>query len=116
MSIFIYFLNCVFCRFLEFFQHWYADSFRFYSHFVISLLEKLDRKFAFRITLKYIFKPLYQDRSFIGYILGFIFRSGRLILSGFIYLILLTMAIILFFGWSIFPFYIIYKIVKNLII
>jgi hypothetical protein len=97
-------------RLLEFLRHWYIDTFKIYSHFIISLLEKFDRRFAFRITLRNLFRPLYQDRTLIGYVLGFIFRIWRLFIGGFIYLIILAAAIIFYLAWLGIPVYIIFKI------
>lgn len=95
----------------EFLRHWYLGSFKIYSHFIVSLLEKFDRRFAFKITLKNLFQPLYQDRSFIGYILGFIFRIWRLAIGGFIYLIILAGAILIYLAWMTIPIYVVFKII-----
>jgi len=98
-------------RLIESLRHWYLDSFKIYSHFIISLLEKFDRKFAFKITLRNLFQPLYQDRSLIGYALGFSFRTGRLIIGGIIYIIMLSAAIFFYLAWLAVPIYIIFKII-----
>jgi len=113
MSIFIYLFDRFFYRLLEFFRHWYFNSFRIYTHFIISLFEKLDRRLALKITLKHLFNPLYQDRTLIGYILGFFFRTIRLISGGFIYLILLALAIFFYLVWLAIPPYIIFKILNG---
>ena len=115
MSIFIYIFNRLFYRFLEFFRHWYLNSFRVFGRFIVFLFGKLERRFALRVTLKHFFEPLYQDRSLIGYILGFIFRTGRLIFGGVIYLILLAMAVFIYSIWLAIPIFIIFKIVSALI-
>jgi len=114
MTAVIYLFNRFFYRIFEFLEHWYRGSFRVYSHFFISLLEKLDRTFAFKITLRNIFQPLYSDRSFIGYILGFFFRSGRLFISGILYLIIIVLAIFIYLAWLLVPIYIIYKILFSI--
>lgn len=110
MTFIPYLFNRLFYRLLDFLRHWYFDSFKVYSHFIISLLEKFDRRLAFRITFKNLFHPLYQDRSFIGYILGFSFRASRLAMGGFIYAIMITIAISLYLAWLAIPIYIILKI------
>jgi len=101
-------------RLVEFFEHWYFNSFKIYSHFFISFLEKLDRVFAFKITLRNIFQPLYSDRSFLGYILGFFFRSWRIIIGGIIYLIIILLALSIYIFWLLIPPYIIYKILLSI--
>ncbi|MBI2515058.1 hypothetical protein HYV91_02660 [Candidatus Wolfebacteria bacterium] len=112
MALILYLGNRFFYRLAEFFRHWYKNSFRIYGHFVISTLEKLDQSLAWRITLKHLFEPLYQDRSFIGYILGFIFRVGRLIIGGAIHLFLITIALLLYLSWLVIPVFIISKILN----
>jgi hypothetical protein len=77
-----------FYRLGDFFHHWYADASRQFFHRWISLLERLDRTFALRITLKFFFQPLYKDYTFVGRILGVIFRSGRIIVSVLVYAVI----------------------------
>lgn len=114
MTFVIYFINHFFCLFTEFLRHWYFDSFKIYSHFIISLLEKFDRKLAFKITLKHLFQPLFQDQTLIGYTLGFFFRIGRLISGGFLYLLIIFLAVVIYLIWlAVLPF-IIYKILFSL--
>ena len=102
-------------RITDFFIHWYADGFRMWGHSLISFMEAVDRRLAFKITIKHLFQPLYQDRSFIGYILGFIFRCGRLIIGTVIYAIILIIAILIYLAWVTVPIYVIYKITEGLI-
>ncbi len=113
-SIFIYLFGCFIYRITEFFRHWYIKSFFIYSHFVVSMLEKFDRFLAFKITLRHLFKPLYQDYSFIGHILGFIFRVARLIFGGIIYAVIFITAIIIYLIWLLVPIFIIYQIIYNI--
>ncbi len=109
-----YLINRFIFRIKDFFRHWYIKSFFIYIHFVISQLEKIDRFLAFKITLSHLFQPLYQDRSIIGYILGFIFRSSRIFISAIIYFIVFAIAAIIYTIWIGIPFFIIYKLVINI--
>jgi len=113
MTLIPYLFTRFIYRILEFFKHWYFNSFKIYSHFFISFLERLDRTFAFKITLRNIFQPLYSDRSFIGYVLGFIFRALRIIIGGIIYLIIILLALLIYISWLLVPPYIIYKILLS---
>lgn len=108
-----YLINRFFYRLAEFLRHWYVKSFWIYSHFIISLLEKFDRRLALRVTLSHLFEPLYQDRTILGYILGFIFRSLRLILGMVIYALLIIAAIAVYFTWLLIPVYVIYRIFRG---
>ena len=108
--IFLYFFNRFTFRLKEFLRHWYINSFFVYSQLVFSQLEKLDRFFAFKITWRYFFQPLYQDRTILGRILGFIFRLQRLLVGGLVYLVIILMAAGFYLIWLAFPVYIIYRI------
>ena len=110
----IYLLNRLLFRIKEFLRHWYIKSFFVYSHFIISQLEKIDRVLAFKITLRHLFQPLYQDRSIIGYILGFIFRSVRLCIGTIVYLFIFIIAVTIYIIWLGIPIFIIYKLLFNI--
>lgn len=115
MNLVTYLINRFFYRLIEFLRHWYFNSFKIYSHFIISLLEKFDRKLAFKVTVKHLFHPLYQDQTLIGYTLGFFFRTARLMSGGIIYIIIIAVAIFIYLAWlAVLPF-IIYKILYSLI-
>lgn len=108
----VYLLQRFFYRIYEFLRHWYVGSFLAVTHKTLNILEALDRRLALRITLRYLFRPLYQDYTVLGYILGFIFRSGRLILGSIIYLSIFIIAAAIYLAWAVAPFYIIYKGLK----
>ncbi len=109
----IYLLRRAGYRILEFFRHWYLDGFLLAGGWTLSVLERLDRIFAVRINFNNLFKPLYQDYTFIGHIWGFIFRSARVAIGGLIYLFLALAAIGLYLAWAAAPIYIIFKIFSN---
>jgi hypothetical protein len=88
---------------------WYVGGFRAIGGRVIGMLESMDRTWAFRITLRNLFKPLYQDQSFLGRILGFFFRSARLLISGFIYALVIIVGVAVYIGWASVPIYILAK-------
>jgi len=105
-----YVIQHFFFHLFEFFRHWYVKSMKIYSNFVIDQLQQLDYSLAWRITLKHLFEPLYRDYTVLGYILGFGFRVGRLVVGGFIYLIIFAVAIGLYLFWLAIPIYIISRI------
>lgn len=109
----VYLLRHAGWRILEFFRHWYLDGFLRAGGWALSVLERLDRIFAVRISFKNLFKPLYQDYSLIGYLWGFVFRSVRVTTGGLIYLFLVLVAIGLYLAWAATPIYIIFKIFSN---
>lgn len=102
-------------RIVDFFNHWYAGGFKVWSHAVISFMESLDRRLAFKTTLKYIFHPLYQDRSFIGYALGFVFRTARLFIGAIVYGAAIAVSAGLYLLWAAAPLYAIFKVISGFI-
>jgi hypothetical protein len=90
-------------RIKTFLEHWYIVSFKKYSDFVLNFLSRIDYYLAWKITLKYLFQPLYKDYSVLGYILGFTFRSLRLVGASVIYVILFFLIAGLYFFWLLVP-------------
>lgn len=90
-------------RIKEFLHHYYIDGTRFLFYKFINFLENMDRSIAFRITLKNYFVPLYRDYTFMGRILGIIFRSIRLLLGGITYLFIGIVFLLLVLFWLLVP-------------
>ena len=88
-----------FYRIADFFHHWYVDGSRVIAHKLISTLEDADRSLALAITIRYFFQPLYRDYSIIGRILGIIFRSGRILVGGLVYIIIIPLFIAAYLVW-----------------
>ena len=99
-------------RVVDFFHHWYGDASKVLFHGFLSTLERADRYFAFRVTARHFFEPLYQDYSVVGRILGVFFRSVRLGLASVIYLILGTVWGAIFAAWYALPLILLYYAVK----
>lgn len=100
-------------RIKEFLRHWYVKSGKIYWNFIINQFEKIDYKLAWKITIKNIFKPLYKDYSVMGYILGFIFRSLRVVFSSIVYVIYFVFALGLYILWLLMPAVVIYGALTN---
>jgi len=99
-----------FCNsFLLFFVHWYWDGFSFVYGKTLALLRGLERHFALRASLYFLFKPLYQERNVIGYVLGFSYRLVRITLGGFLALLLCVLATAVYIFWALVPAYMLYK-------
>lgn len=95
---------------VERFVHgWYVGGFLAIGSKIISALESLDRTWAFRINLRNLFKPLYQDQSAIGRMLGFLLRLGRLIIAGVLYVFIIIVGAAVYLFWAGIPLYIIDK-------
>ena len=102
LSVVYLFKRLVF-RVFEFLRHWYVRSARIYSDFILTRFERLDRRFAWKVTLKNLFQPLYKDYTIIGYVIGFLFRSVRLIIAGVVYIIFFLLAIFIYIVWLMIP-------------
>lgn len=88
-----------FFRIKEFLLNWYVRSSHSYWDRFFVLFARLDRFFALKITLKMIFRPLYGDYTFVGRVLGFIFRSLRIIVGLGTYLLIFALAAIVYIIW-----------------
>ena len=98
-----------FCyRLYRFFYDWYIGGFLFFYAHGLEILESQDRFWAIRITAKNLFEPLYKDETMVGRILGFIFRSGRIVLAFFIYMLIILIAAIGYLAFAALPLYVIY--------
>ena len=83
----------------DFFRHWYADGFRAFVKAFLRLLSALDRALAFRVSVKNLFSPMYQDKSFIGYVFGFLFRLVRISVALATYAVVGAAFIIFYTAW-----------------
>ena len=103
-----YLFGRFFYRIWLFLSDWYIGSFRLIWRKTIDLLESLDRTLAVWITFKNLFQPLYQDRTFTGRILGFLFRSLRVLIALALYAAVLAVGIIIYGIIFVIPIYILY--------
>lgn len=105
----VYLFNRFLYQIKEFLYHWYIGTFRIICRYVLNFLEYLDKIFALKITLRYFLKPLYQDYTLLGYLLGFFFRFWRILLASLIYGILIFVALLIYLIWAGIPIYIIHN-------
>ena len=86
-------------RIHDFFHHWYTDGSRIFFYKLISFLQYLDQTLALRMTLRYFFQPLYKDYSFIGRILGVVFRTCRAFIGIVAYVFVLILFLVAYVLW-----------------
>jgi hypothetical protein len=60
-----------------------------------------------------MFEPLYQDRSFAGHILGFIFRAIRVVVAFVIYFVIAVIFVAVYLLWAAIPLILIYGAFTN---
>lgn len=104
----VYLAHHFFFHLWEFIRDWYWRSYLRASDWTLAVLEHFDQTFALRITLRNFGKPMYGDRSALGYILGFIFRSLRIAAGFAFYAILIAFAVCLYILWALIPLFAIY--------
>src|SRR3989338_6587640 len=99
----VYITHRALYRLGDFFHHWYVSGSRYFFHIFISRLEELDKGFAFKVTVKHFFEPLYKDYSILGRILGILFRSGRIVVGGVVYAIMAVVFVVVYLLWISIP-------------
>jgi len=89
---------------LVFIKRWYLGS--WYRMFGTGryLVRRLERSLAIRINVRFLFVPLYQERNIYGYVLGFLFRSLKIIVGGALYVCIGVFVVALYIAWAIVPF------------
>jgi len=103
-------LRRFFFRIADFFHHWYVDGSKSFFHGFLSLLEFLDRTFAVAVTARFFFSPLYGDYTFIGRVLGVIFRTLRILFGSVVYVLAAVGFAFVYLSWLLIPILIIYLI------
>ena len=98
-----YLIKQFFFRIFRFLRHWYVDSFVFIWKKLLGVLERLDRVFAVKITMRHWLEPLYQDKTIVGYVLGFIFRTLRVFFGGIFYVVIFSLGMGVYLFWALLP-------------
>ncbi len=96
-------------RIFAFVRNWYLGGFLVIGRHTLALLESLDQTFAFKLTLRHFFQPLYQDHTVLGHTLGLFFRTSRLVGGGIIYFFVIFLAVVLYCAWAAAPIIIVYR-------
>jgi len=94
---------------IGFFRHWYVGGFRSFVKVFLRLLSSFDRSLAFKVSVRSLFKPMYQDRSAMGYTMGFLFRSIRIIVALVLYIAFGAVFAAAYAIWALIPPYLLIK-------
>ncbi len=81
----------------------------------LSTAQTFEAEIAVVITAKNITKPLYQDYTREGRLIGFVIRLGRIAAGIIIQLAIAAAFLLVAVVWVALPFYIFYQIFRNLI-
>lgn len=106
----VYIVERFFYRIVDFLRHWYVKSAYWYYDFVINALRSMDRTLAWKITALNITEPLFGDYSAIGRVMGFLFRSARLVFASLVYAAVFVIALGVYLVWLLLPPFLLIKI------
>lgn len=77
----------------NFFYFWYVSSSKSFWQKEIGFIKWIERDIGVFINLKLLFQPIFGDYSYMGRVIGPIFRLGR-VLVGFIIMIISIIAVL----------------------
>ena len=106
-------------RYLDIFRHFlvwltYDGTLAIY-HFWQSTAANFESQIAVITTFKNLGKPLFQDYTREGRLIGFILRIGRVIAGLAVQIIVALFFILALIAWLALPYYLLYQITRNLI-
>lgn len=101
-------------RIAGFFKHWYVGGSHVIGRRFMATLASADRSFAVAITVRHFFEPLYKDYTVIGRILGVVFRTGRILIGGMVYLVIVIIYAAIYLVWLAIPAAILFNAVRYL--
>jgi hypothetical protein len=84
-------------------RFWYFVSPAWFLKAAQGSVGSFDSVFALKATLLNITKPVFQDYTREGRIIGFFFRLGRILFASFLYLLIWLFWLVLFIAWILLP-------------
>lgn len=99
--------------FSNFASFWWKDTFFFWKETFEKTIFRLEKFFAVKVNIHYIFQPLYQEYNIFGYLFGFPLRSLRILTGSIVYLFIFLFFLTTYIFWSLLPFLILYKGLKE---
>jgi hypothetical protein len=99
----VYLLERFFYRIWSFIYNWYVGSLFMIGSRIAAVAAVVNRSWAVGVTFKNLFQPLYQDRTMLGYILGFIFRSFRLLIGALLLGAVYGIGVAVYLAWALIP-------------
>jgi len=96
-------------------QYWYLTSPSRFLNATTHAIHMLDGKLAVRDTLRNINKPLFQDYTTQGRIIGFFLRLARVAAALLVYAVVVSAYAAVFVFWIIFPLVCLVSLVGSLV-
>ena len=88
---------------IKFFHFWYVQSSKDFWNKEASFLKQIERDLGVIINLKLIFQPIFGDYSYMGRVIGPIFRLGRVFIGFIIMVASIFVVILIYLIWIILP-------------
>jgi hypothetical protein len=88
---------------MNFFRFWYVESSKDFWNKEISFIRGIERDIGVIINLKLLFQPIFGDYSYMGRVIGPIFRLGRVLVGFAIMAVSIFALIIIYLIWIILP-------------
>jgi hypothetical protein len=93
---------------------WYSSGLIDAFFRLIDTVSQGNRELALSIWVKNFFVPMYGDFSWEGRLISLLMRFLQVILRGFLYLMWIFYALVVFFLWLAVPVFTIYQIIFNI--
>ena len=87
----------------QFFWFWYVQSSRDFWRREIAFLKQVERDIGVMINLKLITQPIFGDYSYLGRVIGPIFRLGRVLIGFIIMAASIFVVVLIYLIWIILP-------------
>ena len=87
----------------QFLWFWYVQSSKDFWHREVAFLKQIERDIGVMINLKLILQPIFGDYSYMGRIIGPVFRLGRVLAGTIIMVASIFIVILIYLLWIILP-------------
>ncbi len=87
----------------NFFYFWYVSSSKSFWRKEIGFIKGIERDIGVFINLKLLFQPIFGDYSYMGRVIGPIFRLGRVLIGFIIMIISIAVILGIYLIWIILP-------------
>ncbi|MCK5084674.1 MAG: hypothetical protein KAQ64_03400 [Candidatus Pacebacteria bacterium] len=88
---------------IKFFFFWYLTSSKAFWNKEILFIKSIERDIGVIINLKLMFQPIFGDYSYMGRVIGPIFRTGRILVGLIIMAVSIAVVVIIYLIWIILP-------------
>ncbi len=88
---------------IDFFSFWYITSSKAFWYKEIYFIKGIERDMGVLINLKLMFQPIFGDYSYMGRVIGPIFRLGRVLIGFIIMAVSIVAVTAIYLIWIILP-------------